>query len=105
MATTTINNPNSRPWVELSIPANTDTKVNLGNGGVYLFVFMGNATQSQIFTVMVGDTGNTTYTTYGSNTALTITGGTGASGVTLNSPASRKVYVMALNDAAPAKLA
>ena len=104
MASVTFPVPLAKPWVELLITAN-DTGVQLANGGAYLFVYVGNATQSEIFTVLVGSTGNTTYTTYGSNSALTITNGSGTGIITLKGTQQRYVYVMALNGVAPATLA
>lgn len=104
MATVTINNPNPKPWVNLYIPANTPTNIKLENTGEYLFIFLGNASQSEIFTVLVGSSGNITHTTYGSNTALTITDGSGTGIITLQCSTARNVYVLALNAAEPAKL-
>lgn len=103
--TFTVRNPNPKPWVEISIPANTDTAIQLSNNGAYLCAFIGNATQSEIFTVLVGSSGNTTHTNYGSNTYLTITDGSGNAQITLRSAAARKVYIMPLNGVPNAALA
>ena len=105
MATFNVNNPNRSQWAEIKLTANTDVAIQLANNGAYIGIFIGNATQSQIFTVLVGSSGNTSNTKYGSNTTLTITDGSGNAQITLRSTATRNVYIMPLNGAAPAKLA
>lgn len=104
MATTVLNQPILTPWVSLSIPANTQTEIQLANSGAYLLAFVGNATQSQIATILVGNTGNVSHTIYGDNTALTITDGSGNGRITLQCSTARNVYITSLNNTAPAKL-
>ena len=103
MATTVLNQPILTPWVSLSIPANTQTGIQLANSGAYLLVFIGNASQSKIATILVGNTGNVSHTEYGDNTALTINDGSGNGRITLQCSTARNVYIAALNNAAPAK--
>lgn len=104
MAISNVLNPNYKPWTRLYIPANTPTKIQLENNGEYIGIFLGNASQSELFTVLIGSSGNASHTVYGNNTALTITDGSGNGQITLQCNTARYVYIIPLNNVAPATI-
>lgn len=95
----TVINPNRKLWSDISIDASTSIDVQFENNGAYLCVFMGNATQSVMFTVLIGSSGNVSHTMFGSNTALTVTDGSGNGKITLSHTGynTRHVYIIPLN--------
>ena len=89
-------------FTQIAINGITPTTVQMEYGGAYLCIIMGNATQSQIMTVLVGLTGNVSHTEYGSNTAFTITDGSGNGRLTISYGLTniRYAYFFSLNGAA-----